>query len=115
MKNIGKSREYTFKALLSRTVPVRYQMSKREIDEVLDGKSLFTKTDYNVEPTATIKTEDYKHIREVLDSAVKSSKLKGIEQIYARTVGDCCRIYAILGEHDDELYRNVLNLKHAFS
>lgn len=115
MKNINKAREYTFRALLSRTVPIRYEMSKEEIDQILDGKILFKKEEYNVKPEVTIKTEDYNHIRKILDDEIHNSKSKSIEQILARTVGDCVRIFAVLGKHDDELYRDVLKLKHTFS
>lgn len=114
MKNIRKAREYTFKALLSRTIPIRYEMTKSELDQVLDGKLLFKKEEYKVEPEVTIKTQDYTHIRNVLDGAVKGLRLRRVEEIYARTVGDCCRIFAVLGEHDDELYRDVLRLKYTF-
>jgi len=112
MKNIKKSHEYTFKALLSRTIPLRYEMKKDELDQVLDGKLLFKKEEYTIPSEVTIETEDYKHIRDVLDESTRRFKLERIAtQGYARTVGDCCRVFALLGKHDEELYANILKLK----
>jgi len=75
---------------------------------------LFKKEEYDVEPEATISKEDYRHIRNVLDDAVRSLRLRRVEEIYARTVGGCCRIFAVLNEHDNELYRDALGLKYMF-
>lgn len=70
--------------------------------------------EYKVEPEVIVEAEDYKVIRKVLDSVVRGSRFKGIEQIYARVVGDCCRAYGVLGEHNRELYKDILRLKFMF-
>lgn len=115
MKNVRKSREYMFKALLSRCIPIRYELSLEEINQVLDGKPIFAKENYDPEEGVRIDTSDYQHIREVLEEEIKNRKLNRVEEIYARTVGECCRIYAVLGKHDEELYKDVLKLKSEFA
>ncbi|MFH1327345.1 MAG: hypothetical protein ABIH76_00610 [Candidatus Bathyarchaeota archaeon] len=113
MKNIKKSSEYTFKALLSRCVPFRYELSKAELDQVLDGMCLFEKQEYETPEEITISIEDYKHIRKMLDDEASKSR-RDIRGIFARCVGDCCRVFAVLGAYDDELYREILRLKASY-
>ena len=113
MKNPRKAREYSFKALLSRTVPLRYNLSKKELDEILDGKPLFRLMQFQTSDETNIELEDYEHIREVISETYEGLKEKRakLDEIYLRAVGDCCRIFAVLGYHDDKLYRKIFELK----
>jgi hypothetical protein len=114
MKNIRKAREYGFKALLSRCVPIRYELTKDEIEQVLDGKLLFKKEEYDVEEDVVISTSDYMKIREILNRHIEERGIKGVEEVYARAVGDCCRAFAVLQKHDEQLYKDILELKVTF-
>jgi hypothetical protein len=111
MKNVRKAREYIFKALLSRCIPICYKMTKKEIDQVLDGKRLIKKEVYKPRKVVKISTQNYMHIRKVLDRAIELFSIKRPEQILARAVGDCCRCFAVLGRHDERLYQDILLFK----
>jgi hypothetical protein len=67
--------------------------------------------EYVVKGEVTIGTVDYQHIRQVVEDAFESGGFSSIEEVYARCVGDCCRVYAVLGRHKDELYREIVALK----
>jgi len=115
MKNPKKAREYSFKALLSRTIPLIYSLDKSDFDEILDGKPLFKKMSFRINDKAIVRLEDYKHIREVLNDVydgLRGNKEK-LNEVYLRTVGDCCRVFAVLGRHNDELYEKIFELKAA--
>jgi len=114
MKNPKKAREYSYKALLSRTIPLRYILRKEDLDSVLDGKQLFEKINFQVSDEVMIKLDDFMHIREIMDEAYEDMRRKGItklNEVYLRTIGDCCRVFAVLGHHDDKLYKKIFELK----
>jgi hypothetical protein len=115
MKNICMIRKQITEALLSRFIPIRYEMSEKEIDEVLDGKPLFKPEKLEVDPEVRIKLKDYQYIRDIIKKVKSKRKIKGIENILARTVNECCRCYAVLGKHDEKLYENILLLKARFT
>lgn len=115
MKNIEKARECTFRALLSRTIPIRYEMSLDEINQVLDGKLIFKPEKYNVSSETIIEAEDYLYIRNVINQEIKKQKLNKVERILARVIGDCCRVFAVLGRHEDSLYKDILTLKYTYT
>jgi hypothetical protein len=53
-------------------------------------------------------------IREILDRHIEGRGIKGVEEVYARAVGDCCRAFAVLQKHDEQLYKDILELKVTF-
>jgi len=111
MKDIRYMRKQVTRALISRCIPIRYEMDKSEVDQVLDGKRILEPKQYKTKEKVVVKNRDYQRIREIIDEGIEIEKVKKPEEILARTVGDCCRVFAVLGEHDENLYRWVLRLK----
>jgi hypothetical protein len=114
MKDIRRAKEQIFQALISRCIPIRYEMSKEEIDQVLDGKKLISPENYDVKEVVEISTEDYTHIKEVINEEIEMGNVRNAKQVLGRTIGDCCRIFAVLGKHDEKLYRTILRLKASY-
>jgi hypothetical protein len=111
MRNIERAGEQVFRALVSRCTPIRYEMSEEEIKQVLEGRKLIYPEKFDVEEIVEIPTEEYKRIIEVVSEEIKRSNERNAKQVLARTVGDCCRVFAVLGKHDEGLYRTIVRLK----
>jgi hypothetical protein len=114
MRDIRRIREQIFQALISRCIPIRYEMGKEEINQVLEGRKLISHENHDVKEVVEISTEDYKHIKEVVNGEIEMSNIGNAKQVLARTIGDCCRIFAVLGKHDEKLYRTILRLKASY-
>ena len=108
MKDMHKSRSKIVEALITRCITVRYKLSEDELEAVLDGKKLmrFDKCGIKKPFDARISLDDYKQIRECVKSYPNIDKNKA----YLRTVGDCCRAFAILGKHDFNTYFMITKL-----
>jgi hypothetical protein len=114
MRDIRRIREQIFLALISRCIPIRYEMSKEEINQVLEGRKLISHENHDVKEVVEISTEDYKHIKEVVNEEIEMGNIRNAKQVLARTIGDCCRIFAVLGRHDEKLYKAILRLKASY-
>jgi len=108
MRKIEKSRSVNIEALLSRCILIPYVLSNAEIDAVMDGNRLLEikKCPFKKAFDFTVKKEDYKRIKE----CVKSYPQLDMQKQFARTVGDCCRAFAVLGKHDDLTYYLITKL-----
>jgi PHD/YefM family antitoxin component YafN of YafNO toxin-antitoxin module len=89
-------------------------MGKEEINQVLEGRKLISHENHDVKEVVEISTEDYKHIKEVVNEEIEMSNVRNAKQVLARTIGDCCRIFAVLSRHDEKLYRTILRLKASY-
>jgi hypothetical protein len=115
MRNIERAGEQVFRALVSRCIPIRYEMSEEEIKQVLEGRKLIYPEKFDVEEIVEIPTEEYKRIIEVVSEEIKRSNGRNAKQVFARAVCDCCRVFAVLGKHDEELYRTIVRLKARYT
>ena len=108
MRKIEKTKSVNIEALLSRCVVVPYVLSGPEIKHVMNGHKLLNikKCPFKKQFDFTVKAKDYKRIMETVDSYPGLDVLKQ----YARTVGDCCRAFAVLGKHDDLTYYLITKL-----
>jgi hypothetical protein len=108
MRKIQKNRSVNIEALLSRCVVVPYSLNDNEIEHVMNGHSLLTikKCPFKKPFDVTIKAKDYKQILK----SVKGYPGLDIQKQYARTVGDCCRAFAVLGKHDEQVYFLITKL-----
>jgi len=111
MRDIRRAREQIFRALISRCIPIRYEMSKEEINQVLEGKKLIFPEKFDVKEIVEVSTQDYERIIEVVNDEIERNDMRNAKQVLARTVCDCCRIFAVLGKHDEKLYRTIVRLK----
>lgn|SRR3990167_3002862 len=88
-------------ALLSRTIPVYFTLQQDELYQIADGKILYRYKKFNPPQEIDIKRKDYNKIVDYVKSQGMSHEL------FLRTIGDCCRARAVLGRHDEEIYRLI--------
>ena len=107
MRNVEYTQSKLLKALISRCLVIPYYPVKQELQNIADGNpSFFYKEIIPKEKEVFIKKSDYNKIKSFVDS-------KDIDMNnYLRTIGDLCRIYAVLGKHDEELYNLICSLKN---
>jgi hypothetical protein len=109
MRNLDMSRSDKVKALLARLLPIRYDLPDEIIDAALQGSTLYAPIKLTPPKETTIKRRDYQTVIRVA-SEIRSDN-SGFRDNYSRAVGDLCRIFAVLGHHDLELYRLVCYLR----
>jgi energy-coupling factor transporter ATP-binding protein EcfA2 len=109
MRRLERSLNPATDALVSRCIPFVWKILKEEIIEMLHGKTLIKPIDVSKKfKDVVISKDDYERILNFVIANVES------KHILARAVCDCCRVFAILGNHDEGLYKMVCDLKKAF-
>ena len=107
MRNVEYTQSKLLKALISRCLVIPYYPTIKELKEISDGKPSFYYKEIKIkEDNVFIKRKDYEKIRNFVDS-----KNIGMDN-YLRTIGDCCRVYAITHKHDTKLYELICSLKN---
>lgn len=112
MKNLDKSRSEKYDALAQRCIPIRFSFTPEELDGIMQGKSFYTTQKYDVPGRIVISRQDYRLILGITRDFRSSNP--DFQQVYARAVGDLCRITAILGFIDVPLCRLVCFLKAGY-
>lgn len=98
------------RALMSRCLPVSFVPSKGFLSQLAEGElPLKIVVNRKVKPLDVhIGIDDYRKIKEFVD------KYDGLQDnVYLRSIGDLCRVYAIVGRHNYELYKTILDLKNS--
>jgi hypothetical protein len=113
MKNLEMSRSDKVKALVSRCIRVRYQLEDTVVDAALQGATLYHPEQLNPPQSFCISKRDYQQILSIAKDL--RTHCPGLKENYTRAVGDMCRIFAILGRHDEQLYKLVCYLKAGHS
>ena len=96
-------------ALVSRCINIPFNPSMDELEKMAKGikyykyKNIKTKSINN-----KISPSDYEYILEY----VKKNNIQ--RSSYLRSVGDLCRAFSILKEHDKEIYNTILYLKKSY-
>jgi len=108
MKKIGKNRSVNMEALLSRCIVIPYELEDNEVKQIMNGSKLLNmeKCPFKKPFDVTISKDDYKVIMDSVDSYPQLNMKKQ----YARTVCDCCRAFAVLGKHDEQVYFLITKL-----
>lgn len=139
MYSLGGKQSTTLKALMSRCVPIRYKLSDDELDDISEGKKLYkpfqkllskiskaTKR-FGKQEDFQIPKKEYMIIRNYVRN-FRNTKRKLYDRritqrdgttriendassLFLRTIGDCCRAYAVLHEHSFEVYELICSLK----
>lgn len=112
MKNLQMARSEKIRALVQRCIPIRYDLADEVVDAALQGSSLYHREEYDPPREVTVPRGEYRRIIE-LAHEIRSSHPR-FREVYARSVGDLCRIFAVLGHHDVQLYRLVCYLKTGY-
>lgn len=109
MKNLVKRKELStdIEALLSRCLFIPFHPTRQDVDQFMKGhKKFFMYHDIELkEKNPVLKKKDYLHIHEYVFS--KDMPLAET----TRTVGLLCKIFAITGEHDFDLYEEIIKLR----
>jgi hypothetical protein len=112
MKNLDMARSEKVRALVQRCIPIRYDLPNEVVDAALQGSTLYHAHKYAPQTDVVINRRDY---RKIIELARKIRYCEpGFKEVYTRSVGDLCRIYAVLGYHDMRLYRIVSYLKAGY-
>jgi hypothetical protein len=113
MKNLDMSRSDTIRALIQRCIPIKYDLPNEVLDAALQGSPIYRLQKYDPPNQVVINRKDYDKIiqvgREIRDTE------SNFKVAYLRSIGDLCRIFAVIGRHDFELYRLVCFLKAGYS
>lgn len=112
MKNFDKARSEKYQALTQRCIPIRFTLSPTELDDILQGKPFYKYQEYSTPTEAAISRRSYQCIYDIA-KAFRDKRPKFLP-MFARSVGDLCRITAVLGEIDHELCRLVCYLKFGY-
>ncbi|HUV85298.1 MAG TPA: hypothetical protein VMV86_06270 [Methanosarcinales archaeon] len=92
-------------ALRTRCLTIPYYPSIDETIEFIQGKNRFEYEDYPMESKVKVPLNVFNKIIEL----VKTNKV--IQTDFVRTIGDCCRVYAVVGD-DDDVFESIIKLKH---
>jgi hypothetical protein len=107
MRNVEYTQSKLLKALISRCLVIPYYPVKAELENIANGNpSFFYKEIIPKEKDVFIKKSDYNKIKKFVDESDVDMNN------YLRTIGDCCRVYAVIGKHDEELYTLICSLKN---
>jgi len=109
MKNWDMARSGKYAALTQRCIPIRYSLTDDMVDAVLDGAPIYTHQEFNPPKHVTISRRDFLRIREIA-SAIRDERKEQLRPVYARTIGDLCRVLAITRRFDSELFRIICYL-----
>lgn len=93
-------------ALISRAIPFRWFVTSQELKNIALGNPVYITTNYKPKHNnAVIRKKDYLKIKDFVDNV-------GIDnRIYLRTIGDCCRMFNVLGKHNEGVYGLIARLK----
>ncbi len=116
MKNWDMARSGKYAALTQRCVPIRYALEDSAVDSVLDGVSVFRHYRFSPKPHVRIARKEFLTIREVAAKVRENPPAgKDFRPVYARAIGDICRIFAVTRRFDARLFRIVCYLKAGLS
>jgi hypothetical protein len=116
MKNWDMARSGKYAALTQRYIPIRYSLDDTAVDSVLDGVPVFKHHAFSPKPQVRIGQKDFLKIRKVAAKVREDSPPKtNFRPVYARAIGDLCRVFAVTGRIDPQLSRFVCYLKAGLS
>jgi hypothetical protein len=109
MRNLDMSRSDKVRALVTRCLPIRYDLPDDVVDAALQGSRLYYPDELSPPKDVVVKQRDYRAVIRIA-SKIRAAN-REFRNNYSRAVGDLCRIFAVLGRHDFELYRLVCYLR----
>ena len=91
-------------ALVSRCIAIPYYPTKEDLINIAKGYPIFSYKDLTPKKlNITVNKKDY---TKILNFVVKQTE----EFNFLRVLNDCVRIFAILGKHDEKLYKIIIKL-----
>jgi hypothetical protein len=106
MRDLENDMRSEIMALISRCIPFRWSATTEELSDIANGVQLFIPEKFKIKIVdVVISKKDYSKIKKYVDDIHLDQK------IYLRTIGDCCRAFAVIGKHDDAVYDLICRLK----
>jgi hypothetical protein len=112
MRNLDLARSEKLRALIQRCIPIRYDLPDEDVDRTLQGFRLYHPEKIETSQNVVVSRTSYQKIIN-LAREIRSTQPR-FREVYARAVGDLCRIFAVQGRHDMWLYRLVCYLKTGY-
>lgn len=113
MKRFELQTGQAFRAFVSRCIPYEFQLNREELKEIAEGKKLYQKKTFPKKEEITISHKEYKKIIENVDKTLngqcKNPKLGN--ELFLRSIGDCCRYYAATGQNNTKAYKLITTWK----
>lgn len=104
MNLFRRQRSVEMEALKSRCLLIPYYPTIDEIKSMLNGQNIYKFKAYNVAKNVKISPKTYEKLLNFMDDF--DIKI----EYYARTLGDLCRAYSVVGI-DDEIFKMICNLR----
>ena len=105
MNMIDKEKMKELEALMSRCITVYLNFSFEELDQFSDGKPFYTYKEIKIKKEIVkINKKKYAQIKQF----IKEKRPR--KNRYLRLIGDLCRIYAVLGKIDKEIFDLIIEL-----
>ena len=92
-------------ALVSRCLVIPHYPSLDDLKNLVRGGTFYEFKNYSVDSDIKISKKNYNKIIEIVEANVKKP------QAYLRSVGDCCRVFAVLKKHDENIYKLIVRMK----
>ena len=105
MKYPYNSQNLELQALISRCIALPLYMDKGDLMKIAEGEPLFEYKKINVRKNIIVNRKDYEKILNYVDKNTD----EGGENLL-RIAGDCTRVFAVLGKHNEDLYNIIVKL-----
>jgi hypothetical protein len=113
MRQMENSPSYNVHALLSRFIAERWDVDRSHVIESMKGNNHIKLVIVPVEKNVLIGNRDYLAILNYASLDFRDRYGQELQtQIITRAVGDCVRVFAILGFHNWSLYWRILDTKN---
>jgi len=113
MRKFESQRSQGFRAFASRCIPMHFDLSENDMKRILEGESLFKYKNLPVKEEVSITGKTYRKIKnKVLKELKTCCPAENVrKEIIMRSVGDCCRAYAVLSKNDKNYNKKIVNWK----
>jgi hypothetical protein len=112
MKNFKMQSAQSFRAFVTRTSPYPFNLTEGDLEKVAQGKKVFEYQELNPPEEVIIDNKVYRRlIKHVKKGLSKCDKPYIRKELFLRSVGDLCRVYAVWGKNDNDFMNNIIDWK----
>ena len=91
-------------AFVSRCIVIPHYPTLDDLKRLARNGTFYEFSKLNTKKDVIINNKNYNKILEFVECNMRGS------DSYLRTIGDCCRIFAVLGRHNEEIYKIIIKL-----
>jgi hypothetical protein len=117
MKRFQRQSSQGFRAYVTRNIPYRFDVSFDVLKRISEGEKIFSYQPIEVQQEINIPLETYTAISKFVEQKlVNEISVADINQntrkeIYLRSIGDLCRVYAVHQKIDSEMWNKIVDWK----